>query len=142
MSRTFNFIFIAIYLFSSFIYSKNLSNKSSIKSYTSPPEEETKELFNTSCVQVSLNQYKLTISCDDDSEELDLNELLENVNGRLKFKEYGNYSQTCSKCELLTEELFEMKTYEIQCICLNRMKNEKKTSINIDEIVNDYIDFN
>jgi len=132
MSITKHSIFLALLLLSSFIIAKNLSKKSSLRSNKSSNGEK---IFDLDCLEVSLDNDKLVAKCKNFSKRVNLNNKLENDDGKLKFKNNGNFSQNCFDCSLNIEEVLEMKTYELRCECLDRRHDSTITSINIDSIV-------
>jgi len=130
---------LALLLLSSFIIAKNLSKKSSFRSEKS---HKINGFFEPSCGEVSFGQNKLVVKCNGNYKEVNLDQKLENNDGKLQFKNNGNYSRSWKDCSLNTEEIFEMKTYELRCECKDRRQRYRHTSINVDSLVDWIINMN
>jgi len=128
---------MTLLLLLSFTHAKNLSkNTSKSNSDTSKNNKSDCETIDQICTYVSLNDNKLSISCNDKLNEIDLNEKLGFINNRLRFKSNGNYSQNCSNCALITDEIFCVNTYEISCLCsTNEEQIKRRAFITIDTIL-------
>jgi len=144
MSKSSYFIFIAILLLSSFISAKNLSKKSSMKSYKSHSDDDYDEIddsFDIDCVNVTFRDNRVIVECDDSSKELDLNQELGNDKGKLVIKKNGNFSRNCSSCQLNTEMVSGKKSFELSCTCLDNNRGNP-SSITVDPVLKGMINWN
>jgi hypothetical protein len=89
------------------------------------------------CGEFSFDKNILTAECgtNDILLNLDLNKCISNIEGELKFKENGNYGNSCKNCEIVSEGY---GVYFLQCVCKGikqtlRGVEEKKTKLSLGE---------
>jgi len=146
MVKSSQIIFIAMMLLSSFIHAKNLSKKASLKiknnisnKLKSSNKIHSKDLFDPYCTEISFENNKLIVTCDEQKAEVDLSQKLANNDGNLEINEKGKFFETCIDCEAYSEEIFDEDFYYVACECSDNNHNQKQTSVQVNPFLENII---